>query len=80
MKDGRYKLNVYRIGYGQNDAYTAYLRMGAPQQLTRDQVAKLKEAASGAPVESRTVSVKGGIYEERFEMRENDVVLVVLQH
>ncbi len=80
MKDGKYTLTVYRIGYKQNDAYTAYLRMGAPHQLTKEQVAQLQEATSGRPIESRSVQITGGKYEERFEMRENDVVLVVLNH
>jgi len=45
----RYQLETYRIGYEQNDAYTAYLHLGAPQQLTREQVKQINRAASGAP-------------------------------
>lgn len=78
MKDGLYALNVYRIGYEQNDAYTAYLHMGAPSQLTMKQVAALQAKASGAPVEVRRVRVVQGHFEEKFKMRQNDVVLVVL--
>ena len=78
IKDGRYALNVFRTGYRQNDAYTAYLGMGAPNQLTRAQVVTLQGAASGAPLETRTVNVKQGSFEQHFEMHENDTVLVTL--
>jgi xylan 1,4-beta-xylosidase len=79
LKDDAYELNVYRTGYQQNDAYTAYLQMGSPAQLTRDQVAQLQSAASGAPVETKRVKVKNGVYEELFKMRQNDTVLVILK-
>jgi xylan 1,4-beta-xylosidase len=78
LKAGTYKLNVYRIGYQQNDAYTAYLHMGAPSQLTRAQVAALQQAASGEPVQTRIVTLHSGIYESHFEMHQNDTVLVTL--
>ncbi len=46
---GTYKVATYAIGYGHNDAYTAYLHMGAPPQLTRDQVTQLNAASSRRP-------------------------------
>jgi len=79
VADGRYALKVYRTGYKQNDAYTAYLSMGSPGQLTRAQVATLKTAASGAAVETRSVTVRDGRFAERFAMQENDTVLVTLE-
>ncbi|MBB6142085.1 xylan 1,4-beta-xylosidase [Silvibacterium bohemicum] len=79
LKSGRYRVNVYRTGYRQNDAYTAYLHMGSPRQLTRAQVAELQSAASGAPVETRDVDLKNGVFTERFEMHQNDTVLVILK-
>lgn len=78
MPSGRYRLEVYRTGYEVNDAYTAYLRLGAPSQLTRQQVSELQAKASGAPVESRTVGVPRGAFERTFSMRQNDVYLVTL--
>jgi xylan 1,4-beta-xylosidase len=78
LQAGRYRLQVYRLGYEQNDAYTAYLRMGAPSQLTRDQVAVLQRDASGAPVDSRTVTIHDGSFRQTFPMRRNDVCLVTL--
>jgi len=47
VPNGRYRLVSYGVGYERNDAYTAYLRMGGPEQLTKDQVGKLKEASRG---------------------------------
>lgn len=79
LPNGSYMLSVYRTGYQQNDAYTAYLHMGSPNQLTRAQVAKLQQAASGAPVESRLIDVKEHAFEETFPMQQNDTVLVTLQ-
>ncbi len=78
LKNGNYLLNVYRTGYRQNDAYTAYLHMGAPSQLTRAQVAALQSAASGAPSESRTVTITGNQFRQQFQMLENDTILVTL--
>jgi xylan 1,4-beta-xylosidase len=79
LKNGQYTLKVYRTGYMQNDAYTAYLHMGSPQQLTRAQVASLQEAASGAPVETREVIVKDGSFISEYQLNENDTVLLTLQ-
>lgn len=78
MRDGRYRLAVYRTGYEQNDAYTAYLHMGAPPQLTREQVATLQRASTGAPAEERIVKVHGGRFEDSLPMHVNDTVLVTL--
>jgi xylan 1,4-beta-xylosidase len=75
---GQYRLDVYRTGYALNDAYTAYLHLGAPSQLTRQQVAELQAKASGAPTATRTVQVQNGNFEQTFPMRQNDVYFVTL--
>ena len=75
---GRYHVSTYAIGYQHNDAYTAYLRMGAPSQLTLAQVRALDETASGAPVEQSVVDHPGGEFVREMPLRENDVFLVVL--
>src|SRR5208283_2511698 len=41
---GTYWLTICRTGYQMNDAYTSYLRMGAPSQLTRQQQRALQQA------------------------------------
>jgi xylan 1,4-beta-xylosidase len=78
LYDGQYRMAVYRTGYEENDAYTAYLRMGAPSQLTRKQVAQLQHASSGASVRERTVRISGGRFAGNLPMEENDTVLVTL--
>jgi xylan 1,4-beta-xylosidase len=78
LHDGSYRLEVFRTGYQQNDAYTAYLHMGSPADLTTAQVEALKQASSGAPSESRTVTVKGGRFNQKLPMHQNDTVLVTL--
>jgi xylan 1,4-beta-xylosidase len=79
IPNGDYALAVYRTGYMQNDAYSSYLHMGAPSQLTRAQVAQLQQSASGAPFETRTVTIRNNVFSELFEMRQNDTVLVTLK-
>ena len=78
LRPGRYQMAVYRIGYEQNDAYTAYLHLGAPTQLSRRQVAELQAKASGAPVEARTINIVHGTFQQTFPMRKNDVYFVTL--
>jgi xylan 1,4-beta-xylosidase len=79
LPSGVYQKELYRIGYKQNDAYTAYLAMGSPEQLTRAQVRVLKDLTNGAPVSTEVVTVKDGTYEEHFTVRENDVFFVKLR-
>ena len=74
----RYRVDVYRVGYGINDAYTAYLHMGAPAQITKQQVAELQAKASGAPVETETVEIRNGTFEHQFSMQQNDIYFVIL--
>jgi xylan 1,4-beta-xylosidase len=75
---GRYSVSTYAIGYQKNDAYTAYLRMGAPSQLTQAQVQALDKIASGAPVEQSVIDHPGGAFVREMPLRQNDVFLVVL--
>jgi len=41
--------DIPQVGYSQNDAYTAYISMGSPVQLTRAQEEILKAQATGKP-------------------------------
>ncbi len=79
LKPGRYHLSISRVGYEQNDAYTAYLKMGHPSQISPAQVAALKAQATGAPDKERDIEVDGtGTWQADFPIREDDVVLVKL--
>ena len=79
LKPGRYHLAVSRVGYEKNDAYTAYLKLGKPAQLTPGQVTDLKALATGQPDEKREITVDAtGSWQADFPIREDDVVLVKL--
>ena len=79
LKKGKYTLAISQVGYKQNDAFTAYIGMGSPTQLTKQQVAKLKATATGKPNQEKTISIaKDGNYELTLPLRENDVYLVTL--
>jgi xylan 1,4-beta-xylosidase len=49
-------------------------------QLSKAEVAEIKSKNSGAPVEVRTVKIgREGKFEQQFDLRENDVVLIMLK-
>jgi len=76
--NGTYGLQMFRIGYKVNDAYSDYLAMGAPAQLTRQQVNTLKQKDSGAEILKDIVQVKDGTFSCTLPLRTNDVYLLVL--
>jgi xylan 1,4-beta-xylosidase len=75
---GTYRLAIYAIGYEKNDAYTAYLHMGEPPQITREQVAALNEASTGQPESTAQIEVRNGKFSRDLSLRTNDVYLLVL--
>jgi len=80
LTKGRYTVETYKVGYRVNDAYATYRDLGAPAQLTKAQAAKIKSENSGAPAEVRTVEIgNDGKFEQQFDLRENEVVLVTLK-
>jgi len=78
VPSGRYKLTVYQIGYQRNDPFTAYAKMGLPNQLTQDQVAVLKKASNGEPVGRGTVAIANGHFTKTLPLRANDCFEIVL--
>jgi xylan 1,4-beta-xylosidase len=79
VPDAAYHLEVYRTGYHANDAYTAYLEMGSPKQLTQLQSAKLNEQTRDLPETEKVVkSTKDGAIDVTLPMNSNDIVLVKL--
>ena len=76
---GNYRLALRQIGFEKNDAYSAYLKMNAPSQLTRAQEKTLRDAASGKPEFERVVKIgTDGKFSETLPLRENDVLLLTL--
>jgi xylan 1,4-beta-xylosidase len=78
LKNGRYRFDIYRTGYQQNDAYTAYLHMGSPDGLTSAQVAELNHDADGRPSESTTITITNGSLQKSIPMHQNDTVFLTL--
>ncbi len=79
LPPGRYGLEVSRVGFEKNDAYTAYLKMGSPTQLTCAQVAQLQTASAGNPESSKDIVVPAeGTFSTTLPLRTNDVCLVRL--
>ncbi len=74
-----YHLEVHRTGYHANDAYSAYLEMGSPKDLTPTQVEHLNGLTRDLPEMDRVVrsSVRGTI-DVALPMSSNDVVLLKL--
>jgi xylan 1,4-beta-xylosidase len=79
VPDTAFKLEVHRAGFHANDAYSAYMEMGSPKELTADQIAHLNELTRDVP-ETDTVMQSGpaGTIELSIPMNSNDVVLVKL--
>lgn len=75
-----YRLQVHRTGYNENDAYSAYLRMGAPKNLTQPQIAHLDYLTRDHPVRNQIVRVGAdGSIAIHVPMRTNGIVLVTLR-
>ncbi|MCU7552106.1 glycoside hydrolase [Chitinophagaceae bacterium LB-8] len=74
VPNGNYALEVYRVGYRSNDAYSTYLDMGKPQQLSKQQVEQIKKQNDGSPVFKEIITIKNGVpFLKELEIRENDV-------
>lgn len=81
LKQGSYTLAVSQVGYQRNDAFTGYIGMGSPAQLSKTQVSTLKGLATGAPQQKKTVRVGAdGRFSTSLPLRENDVYLLTLTH
>lgn len=78
VQKGKYRLEVYKVGYQQNDPYTAYLKMGKPTQITKAQVDKFKSLSAGLPISKSVVNITNGTFEHELQLRFNDIVFVKL--
>jgi xylan 1,4-beta-xylosidase len=79
IPEGNYSLEVYKVGYRSNDAYTSYYDLGRPTQLTKQQVEQIKKFNDGSPESEEIVKVKAGIpFSKELNIRENDVFFLNL--
>jgi xylan 1,4-beta-xylosidase len=76
---GNYRFALRQTGYEKSDAYSAYLEMNAPSQLTRAQEKSLRDAASCQPEFERNATISAdGKFRATVPLRENDVLLLTL--
>jgi len=76
---GNYELRTWRVGYHHNDAYTAYLEMGAPPQLTRAQEKSLRDASAGGAESIQSIHVSAnGKFGDTLQLHENEVIFIKL--
>ena len=74
-----YNLNVYRTGFHANDAYSAYIELGSPKELTAAQIQHLNDITRDlAEVDKVVRSSSGGTVTITLPMNSNDIVLVKL--
>jgi xylan 1,4-beta-xylosidase len=79
LPEGAYRLRVKRTGFRANDAYSAYIEIGAPASLSGSQLRKLHELTRDLPETDRIVRIgPAGEYTLEIPMRSNDVVLATL--
>jgi len=79
LSKGNYKLEIYKVGYRANDAYTTYLSMNKPNQLTRQQVEQIKKQNDGSPFATEIVRIGvSGTFDKKLAIRENDVYFIKL--
>ena len=78
---GDYRLRLCTVGFEKNDAYSAYLKLGAPSQLTREQEKELRAAAAGQTALDIEVTIgSDGRFAKTLPLCENDVILLKLDH
>jgi xylan 1,4-beta-xylosidase len=79
VPEGNYALEVYKVGYRSNDAYSSYLSLGKPLQLNKQQVELIKSQNDGLADSKEIISIKSGTtLVKEFEIRENDVFFLNL--
>lgn len=79
VPEGKYALEVYKVGYRCNDAYTSYYDLGRPSQLNRTQVEQIKKQNDGSPVQKEIITIKGETpFVKELDLRENDVYFLNL--
>ena len=78
LKPGSYRLRVRRTGHRRNDAYSAYIDLGAPKSLSADQLRQLEALTQDRPEVEKGLKITGESVLD-LPMRANDIVLVELE-
>jgi xylan 1,4-beta-xylosidase len=76
-----YRLEVHRTGYQADDAYSSYIEMRSPKELSAAQIAHLQELTQDLPETEKAVrSGSDGTVAFSIPMKGNDVVLIKVTH
>ena len=76
---GKYRMELFKVGYRQNDSHTGYIDMGRPGQLSKQQLAQLKDQSIGKPFFTGTIDIKPNrVFSKSIEIKENDVCFINL--
>ncbi len=79
IPEGSYSLEITKAGYRCNDAYSAYLSLGKPLQLSKVQVEQIKKQNDGSPLSKEIIKIEAGKpFMKELDLRENDVYLIAL--
>ena len=79
LPEGKYRLQVRRTGYLNNDPLSLYIEMGMPESLTTAQLARLQEATRDEPQIDQLIDIRRKVpVAINIPMQSNDVVLVTL--
>ncbi len=80
VKNGRYKVLMYKTGYHVSDPFSAYLEMGSPYNISVKQESVLKKIADDAPVLEKQIEIKNGTWQFEFTLHQNDACFMKLIH
>lgn len=79
LPEGNYTVEIYKVGYRSNDAYSTYLSMDKPARLNKFQVEQIKKQNDGSPFFKEIISIKNGAsFHQELDLRENDVFFLQL--
>ena len=79
VPQGTYSVEVSNVGYKCNDAFSSYLALGKPSQLTKIQVEQIKKQNNGSPISTEIIKVNSKTtFTKELDIRENDVYFVNL--
>ena len=79
LQPGNYRLVVQRIGYHHHDAYSRYLELGQPTDISRETVGDLKKLSNEGPVSESNIAVtSSGEFSTSLPLCENDVYFLSL--
>lgn len=78
LKNGQYLLELYRVGYKQNDIYSHYMEFGAPSQLNLKEENSLSAISADNIVERKQVRIRNNSFIRSYILSENDICFLRL--